>query len=47
MKKERKRIKIVILNPEEIPAAKRRFTKLFCELNKDKILKCIEDLKEN
>ncbi|MEY8001439.1 hypothetical protein AB8U03_14755 [Clostridium sp. Mt-5] len=45
MKKEREKIKIVITNPEELPAAKKRFTKLFCELNKDKILKRIEDLK--
>ncbi|OAA94108.1 hypothetical protein [Clostridium coskatii] len=45
MKKERERLKIVVLNPEEIPAAKRRFTKLVCDLNRDKILKCIEDLK--
>jgi len=47
MKKERERLKIVVLNPEEIPAAKRRFTKLFCDLNRDKILKCIEDLKNS
>ncbi len=47
MKKERERLKIVVTNPEEIPAAKKRFTKLFCELNRDKILKCIEDLKNS
>lgn len=47
VKKERKRLKIIVTNPEEIPAAKQRFTKLFCELNEDKILKCIEDLKNN
>lgn len=44
MKRKRKRFKIIVTNPEEIPAARERFTKLFCDLNKDKILKCIEDL---
>ncbi|MBV4417149.1 hypothetical protein [Clostridium tyrobutyricum] len=47
MKKKRERIKIVITNPEEIPEAKKRFTKLFFDLNKDKILKCIEDLNKD
>ncbi|WP_373845680.1 hypothetical protein [Clostridium sp.] len=47
MKKPRERLKIVVTNPEEIPEAKKRFTKLFCDLNMDKILKSIEELNNN
>lgn len=47
MKKERERLKIIVTNPEEIPEAKKRFTKLFCDLNIDKILKAIEELNNN
>ncbi|MEY7999732.1 hypothetical protein AB8U03_05835 [Clostridium sp. Mt-5] len=44
MKRKRKGLKIIVTNPEEIPAAEERFMELFLRLNRDKILKCIEDL---